>query len=818
MLTSWRMNPCSPSTLGAGYGDRAVSRVDGVLFGALGLLGGALFVASPWAVLTCGASVALVAFLRGRRGLAVLLVVAASVGALRARAAFEGHEQHRSSVVGRFRGPATCDGRGRVVSSPSRRGDVLQLDLEPMDLVCEGVGRVDDRVLVYLVESDRPTVARGDELELTVQLAPRERFLAPEIDGRAREAARGVSLSGSVRFGSVVRAGRGPGAWIDRARAHVRGRIDATFPPDVAPLARALVLGESDVAEADAVAFKESGLMHLLAVSGMHLVLVVATLVRGLEAALVRVPWVARGGVHVARYAAVIGAPLAWVYADFAGGSGSARRAAIMTAAVLAARALDRRLGADRALGWSIVATWLAEPLCVYDASFALSVCATAGLLAGSGPIESWLGSALRAPTLLARPLAATVAATAACAPVTLGMSRSLPLGGILANLVAVPVGEVVALPLCLLHALAAPVAPVERGLAVVAGGALRALAFVARTAAELEWLKAGAPPPTGGQIAVLAGGVALGWLGVAPRRGVLAAAAVLLAVLELGARRAGAPIGELRVTFLDVGQGDAALLDLPDGQAILIDGGGIVGSPIDTGARVVAPVLRARRRSRLAVAALSHPHPDHFGGLAAGIAGVDVEQAWDTGEGASRGLGGGYAAWLWTARARGARVRFAGELCGDHVIGGVTIEVLAPCPGPRQDDGSNDNSMVLRVRYGARRVLFVGDLERPGEDALIARARARLGADVLKVGHHGSRTSTSAAMLAAVEPRVAVVSTGARNRFGHPHPAALGNLDAAGVRTFRTDQCGAVVLRTDGTKLEVTTSDPTCGAARAPP
>lgn len=812
------MNPCSPSTPSPRAAAPPSSPVDGVLFGALGLLGGSLAIVAPWEVLLCLAVVAAAALVHRRPGLALILCVAAVGGWGRARASFEAHERERATVTDRFRGPASCDGRGRVVSSPSRRGDVLQFDLEPIDLICEGVGRVDGRVLGYVVEVDLPRLARGDELELTMQLAPRERFLAPEIDGRARDAGRGVVLSGSVRFGWVARPGRGPGAWVDRARAHVRGRIDATFAPDVAPLARALVLGESDVAEADAVAFKESGLMHLLAVSGMHLVLVVATLVRGLELVLVRARWVARGGVHVARYAAAMGAPLAWAYADFAGGSGSARRAAIMTAAVLAARALDRRLAADRALGWSIVATWAVDPMCVYDASFALSVCATAGLIAGSEPIETWLGRFARAPKLLARPLAATVAATAACAPVTLGMSRSLPLGGVLANLVAVPVGEVVALPLCLLHALAAPFGCVERGLAVVAGGALRALAFVARAAAGLEWLKLGAPPPTAAQVAVLVGGAGLAWLGVRSRGALLASSGALLVVLELLARRAGAPVGELRVTFLDVGQGDAALVDLPDGQAVLIDGGGIVGSPVDTGARVVAPVLRARRRARLAVVALSHPHPDHFGGLAAGIAGVDVGEAWDTGEGAARGLGGGYAAWLRTALQRGAHVRFAAELCGDHVIGGARVEVLAPCPGPREDEGSNDNSLVMRVSYGARSVLFVGDLERLGEDTLLARSPERLRADVLKVGHHGSRTSTSKVMLAAVAPRVAVISTGARNRFGHPHPTTLVELQAAGVRTLRTDRCGSVVVRTDGATLDVTTSDRGCGAARRPP
>jgi competence protein ComEC len=129
---------------------------------------------------------------------------------------------------------------------------------------------------------------------------------------------------------------------------------------------------------------------------------------------------------------------------------------------------------------------------------------------------------------------------------------------------------------------------------------------------------------------------------------------------------------------------------------------------------------------------------------------------------------------------------------------------VLAPCPGYSSDLGPNDNSFVLRVAYGSRAFLLVGDAEREEEAALLATARDRLRADVLKVGHHGSRTSSSSAFLAAVAPREAVVSVGCRNRFGHPHPLTLEALAAAGTRVWRTDRDGEVVVTTDGESLEV--------------
>jgi competence protein ComEC len=277
-----------------------------------------------------------------------------------------------------------------------------------------------------------------------------------------------------------------------------------------------------------------------------------------------------------------------------------------------------------------------------------------------------------------------------------------------------------------------------------------------------------------------------------------------LSALLELKIQRTAKARGILRATFLDVGQGDASLVDLPSGEAMLIDGGGLVGSPVDTGTRVIAPTLRARRRSDLSIVLLSHPHPDHFTGLASGLDGVRFEALWDTGQGEREGAAGAYAALLAGAREKHVRILRPRDFCGARSLGGALVDVLAPCPDSTPDRGPNDNSIVVRIVYGARSLLFVGDAEAEEEHDLLALGERRLRADVLKVGHHGSRTSSSPAFIGAVAPREAVISVGVRNRFGHPHPATLKTLARAHVRVWRTDQDGEVTAWTDGVRLEV--------------
>ena len=296
------------------------------------------------------------------------------------------------------------------------------------------------------------------------------------------------------------------------------------------------------------------------------------------------------------------------------------------------------------------------------------------------------------------------------------------------------------------------------------------------------------------------------------PIRPLERAAIIALVVLTtLVATHPFAPVlnrGKLEVSVLDVGQGDSIFTAFPDGRTMLIDGGGQPGSEwvggqrsgLDVGEQVVSPYLWSRGIKHLDVVALTHAHHDHLDGLHSVLANFRVGELWigrDEETHAFEDL-------LKEARERGVPV--VHEVSGSKFDwDGVTGDVLWPADLTPVNEASNDDSLVLRLEDGSVRFLLAGDIQKKVEQRLV-KEDAKITADFLKVPHHGSKTSSTPDFVAAVAPKVAVVSAGEANPFGHPAPGTIERYAQAGVRLLRTDRDGAVTAITDGHNLTVTT------------
>ncbi len=253
-----------------------------------------------------------------------------------------------------------------------------------------------------------------------------------------------------------------------------------------------------------------------------------------------------------------------------------------------------------------------------------------------------------------------------------------------------------------------------------------------------------------------------------------------------------------LRVTFLDVGQGDAAVVEAPGGVVALVDGGGTFDDGFDPGERIVEPFLRARGITRVDLVALSHPHPDHLNGLRRILQRFPVGALWTSGD---DGHNPEYGHLLALARAGGVPtpVPAAAPLGAARVtpLGPFVATPTGDVIAPPQGLSVNDASLVLRLSFAGRAVLFPGDLEADGEGELVGRRALGqpVAADVLKVPHHGSRTSSSAELIDAVRPGLAVMSLGWRNRFHFPAAEVVARYGARGAPVLRTDRDGAVTV-----------------------
>ncbi len=631
-------------------------------------------------------------------------------------------------------------------------------------------------------------MSRGPGCQVELALAVRVGAAAAGSVVRVRHAEPTGSDRGLVLREAQLTLVRPPGT-LDRWRNQVAASLDRRFGPD-GPAARALLIADTRGLSPELRdRYADAGLVHILSISGLHVAIVGGALLLLFQA--MRLPMAA------ARLAAV-GTAVLYVLAI--GAPPPALRSVTLFAATSLAQLRQRP-----ASPWGTFALAAVVPLwelrTVLDLGWQLSVSGYAAIIVagrvGRRLPERWPHWQRAVAKEL---MTGTLASLATAALVTWHFGR-LSLIAPLSNLVVGPVISLLQPTLFLVMVLpdalgatfvvdaARPLLRTMDGIAQIAASVPGAVIDVAPTALS-AWLVGVL------SLAVLVAGWArhpVRWIGLA-----LAASALIVWLPERSLLEQAPALTEIHL--IDVGQGDAIAIRSPRGRWALIDAGR-AWSGGDAGRSTVVPHLR-RRGGTLDLLVLTHPHADHIGGAATVARALRPQRVYDAGFVLGQT---GYRELLALLATRGIPWQRA-RPGTTHDLDGIAIDILAPDSAwAAERDDPNDASTVVRLRIGAHRMLFMGDAEVGEERWLLERLGPdALRASVLKVGHHGSRTSTSAPFLEAVRPRVALVSVGANNGYGHPNPEVMQRLAAQGATVLRTDQLGTVILRTDGTRLEV--------------
>ncbi len=629
-----------------------------------------------------------------------------------------------------------------------------------------------------------------------------------------RATARTLTSGQQLRLDEARITPTGSVDWLRGWRGRTAATIDTLFG-DRAPLVRALLVADQhgvDVAVRER--FATAGLVHVLSISGLH-VAIIAGALRTVGAALrlrrATAELLALAGVGV--YVTLLGLPPPAV-----------RAASMLTVVMLAGR-LGRPVHAWTALALGVAVPTI-DPRVVANLGWQLSASGMAALVgarglmrrwrqwplalpprAGLGPFARWWRSLRMAgPRLegwrlvVVQELLVGTVASVVTAPLVAWAFGRVSLVAPLANVVASPVVTLLQ-PTLFLALLLAPFRTVAHWVADASTVPLVVLDRIALIASEVPFAALDVAP---GVLTALCMGVLAGALVVATARRrvvpplLVGGAAVVVAVWAPALVRGP---GVLELHMVDVGQGDALALRTPRGRWVLVDAGRMWTGG-DAGRRAVVPYIR-RRGGDVALFVLTHPDADHVGGAPSVLEALRPARWWDPGFVHTSDV---YRHALDVARRHDIPWRRA--QAGDSLrLDGVLLRVLGPDSSWLASQSSaNDASAVLMVQHGRLRFLLTGDAEAAEEAWLVERWGDGLAATVLKVGHHGSRTSSTSALLDAVQPQVALVSVGADNRYGHPAPEVLDAFAARGVEVLRTDRDGHIVLRSDGRSLSFET------------
>ena len=676
----------------------------------------------------------------------------------------------------------------------------------------------------------------GDEIRLSARIHfPRNYGNPGEFDYAGLMARDGIDATmtapenslGSARFQIIAHRSSFPASQIEAIRTHIGEFFDRNLTyPENAEM-RALVIGDQgEIGDPLRQTFARTGMAHLLVISGLHLSIVAAAMFAAARLAMMLLPGLANRG-YANRFAALAAMLAVCAYASIAGHHVSTVRALVMVLAYMLAVAIDRSREAVASLALAAIVICVAIPGSTADIGFQLSFASVIAIVLGMRRFSAWFARRKRLGRLRGEPsslrwrfleapagyLAVSFWAMVGTAPLTAYHFNQFAIVGIVANAVVVPImafgatisGLLAAALSFFSESAARPV--LLFGATALAAGNWLAASFVDW---PMAWFRIFTPTTL--ELAI-AYGLLMIWL-LAP----------LAAAITVQRSRAEVPDGkpgafkfgpharcalafvfvltidagcwtydryfnpDLRVTFLSVGEGDGAVIRFPGSRVMVIDGGGSYGG-FDDGERIVAPYLWSQKIMRVDYIALSHPDLDHFGGLDFIAMNFAPRAFWTSGVQSSDLTYARLIDDLARTKIPMVQVRESAPVAS---VGGVAIASLNGNTGIARSH--NNSSMVLRFNFGSASLLFTGDIESAGERAMLEHG-AELHATILKVPHHGSATSSTAAFIAEVHPEVAVISDGYLNNFHFPADSVVERYAEDGAIVMRTDLDGAVMV-----------------------
>jgi competence protein ComEC len=712
---------------------------------------------------------------------------------------------------------------GTIDGDPERFPDRTRLILKAESLARRGLFYTVTGTVGVIIWEPVPGLRSGDRVACFARLKEIRNFNNPGgFDYRRYLAFRGIRASASVSRESLVIRLQPAKKWrlgyaIDRSRQAVSSLIDRATseePGEVKGIIKALLIGDrSGVSPEIRDVFIRTGTAHILAISGLHIGIIATIAFFCFRFMLTRsqrvvlAAWPTKG-------AALLSMIPVLSYGFLAGMSPSTQRAVIMVAVFLMALLLERERDTMNTLALAALVILVINPTALFEISFQLSFTAVFAILYAMESVPLITKLRRGPPELHKRLVLFLLVSTTAIlgtAPITLYYFNQMSLIGILTNCFMVPLIGFLVVPMGLLSVVFLPFSAtmalwVMKGAAVVLEGGLGLGIFFS----EWPFVAVRTVTPTLMEIALYYG-LAWGFFNCrkSRRARLVLISLALIVVADVGywvSERFGR--GELRMTQIDIGQGNSTLMELPGGPCVLVDGGGFYRNSFDTGAWVVGPFLWRRKIASVDILVSSHPHPDHLNGLLFIARHFNIREIWINQESTDTEP---YRDFMRVLEEKDIRVLAPKDLVVPRIINGVRFEALYPPVDflERKAQESwrtpNNNSLVLKVTFGDVSFLLPGDIEEEAERELASLACTTLRSDVLLVPHHGSQSSSTYRFLKCVKPEIGIVSSGWRNRYGMPKKKILKRYETLGCRIFRTDRQGAITITTDGKHLSVT-------------